>query len=479
MQFLLPIAYLLLFLFLIRKLGFFEVSSISRLQLMGLFGVKLLAASAIWLVYTYYYANSDFLTSMADSSSIVEQLFGGKGQEMSSSFTGSFEDTLFNSSRLMVYINVGLHLFSFGNFYVHALFFCFFSFVGLVALMKIFLVHFPQKQMAIILALFFVPSVLFWGSSALKDSVALGVTGLLIYMTNFGLNKKYSPLQLILIAAMLLFLFYLRLYVLFAILPVLIVNAIVGFTSSRLLWVKYISVIGVFVILFSAVAAINSNYNVLKIISDRQAKAISEAKGGAFLYNDEHFICVGYYEQDKTISRQKDGTYKIIPGSSYMSWPVDNMKDTTVVINSTDTATFHELYAVVPLKSGIELNRVKPTWLDFLLNAPTAFMNTLLHPHMLEISSTMHLVMAVENLWILIFILLAILFFDRSVLQKKEIICFSFMLAATLFILVGITTPSIGAMVRYRIIAVVFLVALSLIAIDGEKLGKFLKRKKQ
>src|SRR6218665_342573 len=478
MQLLLPILYSAIFIFLICKMKFFEIPAVSRTRLVLLFVLKLVAGSAVWLVYTYHYpAASDFNNYFSDSKILVQNLFNGTNLPYSSAWNGNFENVLFSNSRAVIILNALLQLFSFGNFYVHSVFFCFFSYVGLIALLKAFLPHFPSKEKRILLALFFIPSVLFWGSAALKESLIIGLAGLLIYVSDFGLRKKYNVKQTVAFILLFVILFLMKIYIALALLPVLLVNFIVSRTTEKRLAVKYAIVIVANGSCFFLVAKINDDYNVLKIIADKQAKAISEARGGAFLVSDKHFVSVDFYGQDTILSMQPDSSSRINHGANYLMWNLENMKDTIFVNNSDNDEVYHLIYGIRPANSVLAIRKLKPEWIDFAAYSPVAFVNTLAHPSFFEVRSWLHLMIALENIWVMIFIVLAVLFFDKNIWQKKTIFFFCLFFVLILYVLIGITTPAIGAMVRYRTIAELLLVIMCLLAIDEEKLRKRFSKK--
>jgi len=372
----------------------------------------------------------------------------------------------------MIILNAILHLFSFGNFYVHIVFFCFFSFLGLTGLFKAFSKHFPSNTWRLVFGIFLVPTVLFWTSTALKETLAIGILGLIIYISDFGLKRDLQLIQKLFILFLFLILFFLKIYVAVALIPVLLVNMIVTRSAGKAILVKYAGVF-IFLFLFALVIkTINSDHDVLKIISKKQANAISEAKGGVFLENDKNFIWVDYDKRFQILSSQKDSTYKINHGSEFLSWKQNNMSDTTFITNSTDTSVYKVVYSQIPARSVIKLKPLKPALLDFVLYSPVAIWNVLFHPTIFEIHSWLHLIPAIENLWLLLLILLAILFYDKKNHAKKEIILFALIFSLSLFFLIGCTTPAIGAIIRYRTIGMVFFVPLCLLMIDEEKLKK-------
>jgi hypothetical protein len=476
MQFILPLIYCFLFIFLILKMKFFESSFLSGIKLALLFVMKLIAASAVWLIYTYYYHSSDFSVYFSDSSTFVHNLFHQDQKAYSAAWTGSFDDAFFKSSRFMITLNGFLHLFSFGNFYVHALFFCFFSFLGLTALLKAFEAHYPAKK-NVIIALFFIPSILFWGSSPLKESIIIGAVGLLIYYTDFGLKRVFTKKELIIVTLMISLLLLTKIYILFALFPVMVVNMIVSRTSDKKIILKYLLVF-VFTGIFLALTAFfRDDLNILKIISDKQAKAISEAKGGVFLADENNFISIDYNGSDTILQSYTDNTYRIRDGSTYFLWKQDNMSDTAFITNSKDSSLYKVLYRIMPANSVIPVKKLKPELLDYVLYSPVAFGNTLLRPTFFEIRSWLHLVVAVENTWILLLLVLAICFFDKRSLEKKQILFFCLVFSLIVYVLVGISAPAIGAMVRYKTIGLLFLAAACFLMIDEEKMKKRILRK--
>jgi hypothetical protein len=221
---------------------------------------------------------------------------------------------------------------------------------------------------------------------------------------------------------------------------------------------------------------ISDELNVLKIISDKQAKAISEAKGGVFLADDKSFVCVDYEKKNDLLEMTTDSTYRIKEGSSFMSWKLENMSDTTFVVSSNDTSHYKILYQQVPARSVIPVRKLKPVIAEYLAYTPIAFINTLIRPGFWEIRSWLQLIMAIENLWIVLLIVLSIVFFDKGILEKKHILIFCILFSLIIFILIGLTTPAIGAMVRYKTIGLLFLSIDCFIMLDINRLRKvFLK----
>jgi hypothetical protein len=451
------------------------VSGFSRWKLVLLFLIKIIACGIFWLVYTQYFTRADFMAYFEESSKLIQNVFNNAEREYAQAWTGSeFENSWFNGAKVMIIINSILHLFSFGNYYVNALLFVFFSYIGLVALLKSFQIHFPHKRL-IVVALFFIPGVLFWGSAPLKEAIMLGTVGLILGCSDFGLRKMYSKKSIFLIVSMAVLLLLVKFYVLILLIPLLLVNFVVSRTSKDMLFIKYIGVFAILSIIMIIAASISPDLNVLTAVSDKQAKAISEAKGGIFLSSKEHFICVDFYKEFDFLELQKDGSYKVKPGSTYLQWELENMSDTTFITNSTDTSTFTWTYMVEPAKSVIHIPKLKPKIGEYISYAPKAFITSLMRPGFWEIRSWVQMLSAIENIWMIVLLIVSIMFFDRKVIEHKEVLLFCILFTIIIFVLVGITTPVLGALVRYKMIGNLFLACFCFIILDEEKLLRKLK----
>lgn len=98
--------------------------------------------------------------------------------------------------------------------------FSFFALGGSIRLYKLFNNYFPLLRRPIAFATLFLPSVCFWSSGLLKDSICFGAIGFLLYaIFNVFIRKKriISSLLWIIVGAGLLY--YVKVYILLAMLP--------------------------------------------------------------------------------------------------------------------------------------------------------------------------------------------------------------------------------------------------------------------
>ena len=106
---------------------------------------------------------------------------------------------------------------------------------------------------------------------------------------------------------------------------------------------------------------------------------------------------------------------------------------------------------------------------SIVANAPRAFATSLLRPSVFEHGSATMMLAGIENL--LILCVLAAGFFyikPRNLAQPDVWYCLSFVVI--LFVLIGLTTPVLGALVRYKVPALPFIGILILAAASDERL---------
>lgn len=122
--------------------------------------------------------------------------------------------------------------------------------------------------------------------------------------------------------------------------------------------------------------------------------------------------------------------------------------------------------------SYYNIPKLEPNLFSFIKNSPIAFWNTLTRPYITEVHSPIALMSALENLFILLCIILTLAFFRKKYLNEP-IIYFLVSFVIIQFVLCGLTTPVMGALVRYKMPALPFLFVLLMFFIDFDKLSHF------
>jgi hypothetical protein len=120
---------------------------------------------------------------------------------------------------------------------------------------------------------------------------------------------------------------------------------------------------------------------------------------------------------------------------------------------------FYNLATDQSVGSLIKLPSIE-SYTDLIWNAPGALFVAYFRPHLFEVNSAMYLAAALENLFYLLLLLWALFKMNKLNFENYRLmlVCLSALLG--LGLLLGLITPVLGAVVRYKIPALPFLVML-------------------
>ena len=120
--------------------------------------------------------------------------------------------------------------------------------------------------------------------------------------------------------------------------------------------------------------------------------------------------------------------------------------------------------------SAFELFILEPKWNSLLATAPYAFSNALFRPFIWEAHSVISLVASFEILLLISLAIIAFWFRKRLNKQQTQVIA-SFSISAVIILLIaGWITPVFGALVRYKIPALILLLIILNILVDTKKI---------
>ncbi|MGQ9847318.1 MAG: hypothetical protein ACUVQP_07435, partial [Bacteroidales bacterium] len=122
----------------------------------------------------------------------------------------------------------------------------------------------------------------------------------------------------------------------------------------------------------------------------------------------------------------------------------------------------------IPAGSKIEIPLLSDSVISFIINTPNALINSLFRPHLFEAHNLTSMLAAIENLFLIILIISMILFFKKE--KWNNWMWFSISFSLMLLTLIGLTTPVLGALVRYKIPALPFMLYILISFINLEKI---------
>jgi len=133
---------------------------------------------------------------------------------------------------------------------------------------------------------------------------------------------------------------------------------------------------------------------------------------------------------------------------------------------------FIHLAESVKAGSLIYIPPLQPTIWSLLKNSPTAFYNSMFRPNLLDSHSPFILLASLENIFIICFGIISVISMSRKKINTSPLFFFSIIFVLALFTLIGLITPVMGAIVRYKVLGIPFLFFIFLSLIDREKLNK-------
>ena len=120
--------------------------------------------------------------------------------------------------------------------------------------------------------------------------------------------------------------------------------------------------------------------------------------------------------------------------------------------------------------SAFDLFVLEPTWVSLFKTAPNAFSNALFRPFIWEAHSIISLVASFEIL-LLISLAIIALWFKQQLNQQQTQLIVAFSISAIVILLIaGWVTPVFGALVRYKIPALILILIILNILVDTKKI---------
>jgi hypothetical protein len=423
---LLAIGYAALLLYLMRRMPFYaRVPGLPFRWVAGLFLLKIATGMALWAIYTWVYtdrATADIYKYFDDSAVMFNALrdrpedffrmlfsvgndtpwFDEQYYRKMNHWYRQWESNLHNDAHTIIRFNAVVRFLSFGEFHVHTVAAAFLSFTGLLALYHAFVGLLRGRERALAIVLFLLPSVLFWASGVLKESLLFFGMGVLLWQFRKLLTGKVRARGLVLMAGASVLLFHLKLYVIASLLPGLAMLALACIAPRVPLVLRSMVVLLGFIVL-GLNAQVLMGLDVLWALTAKQRDFV--------------------------------GLAETVAASSYVVPP-----------------------------------RLEPTAFSFVRHAPyalyIAFLGPLVHPS----PGVLGLLSAAENL--LLIVAVAVLFMYRLPWRQVDRGLVVALLTFIVFmaLVIGWTTPVMGALVRYRTPMLPFLFIVPLLVLDHQRL---------
>ncbi len=297
MEYFLFAGYLILFAWLVTKVKFFTGSGLSSAQLVIVFLLKVMAGILYgWIGIYYgnfaqmvdtwqfhYFGLQENQLMYSNPAEYFTNIFHNPYSEGYSKFLltdQSYWNDL-KSNSIIKLLSV-FDIFSFGNYYVNIIFYSFITMWGPIGLYRVMKDVFPERKIQLGIAIFLLPSFLYWTSGIHKEGLIFTGISLVIYNFYFGIKEKKLSVKRILQAALgLLLILIFRNFVLAIIVPALIVWIVASRFPGKELRVYTVFYVS-FAILFFTVRYINPKLDFPKAVAIKQQQFM-QLKGNSMV----------------------------------------------------------------------------------------------------------------------------------------------------------------------------------------------------
>lgn len=388
-------------------------NSYTRKYFIPALSLKFLGAIAVGVIYQFYYHGGDTYNYFYHSSIIFEaftkdfslgwKLVNNSGglldPQLEPYYSRMYWYEAGSQEYLIARISAVLGLFSNHTYTIIALMFAGISFSGIWAFYITFVKLRPGVYKQLAIALFFVPSLFFWGSGLGKDSLCIGALGWVFYAFYKGAIQRRNILQCSLVGFGAAYaIFAIKVYILLCFLP------------AALLWI------------FNENSSRIQN-SVVRWVS----KPLFLAVGGALAFFAATTLTKGddHYDVEKIGERSKI------------------------------TADYIYSVSVKQEGSAYHLGELDGTIGGMVKLAPLAIITSLYRPFLWEAKNPVMMLSALEAAYFLIFtlrIFIRVGFFKTlRFITTTPVLTLSFLFSIIFAASVGVSTSNFGTLVRYKI----------------------------
>ncbi len=381
--------------------------------------IKLFGAISVCLIYQFYYTGGD-TTNYYETTKAISNLFykdthmfwdvasGNNSLANYQYFDNNTGYPVFWRDGTAVFVSrllIPLYFLSFQSFVVMSILLAWICYTGIWRLFILFNEQFPKLERQFAISILFIPSVVFWGSGLLKDTITLSAVGwYTYYFYSFFIRKKYkfSSIIFVFIAAFLLI--AIKPYILFALLP------------GSLIWL--------------------SNERLARV----QSKVLKYMAA-------PFFIAVGVGLSLLLLSQMGDflGLYAI-----------DKVMDRAVIVNLDQKQDYYG-------GNSFDIGDFDASIGSMLGKAHLAIAATLFRPYLWDARNPVMLLSALENTYIMLltlFLLIRLKFLGFfSLIGQNPLLLFSVLFSLFFAFSVGIATSNFGSLVRLKIPCIPFYVS--------------------
>ncbi len=427
------ILYILFVFWVIQKWNFIQIQGIKKIDFQLAFALKLFVGYLLYWIYTEYYNQRHLadIFKFYDDSKIISDVFLSKpldflqiifGVNLNQNYfdsnyfinmnhwDSSYNSVLMNESRIIIKINAILNVIGFNNYSFNLISFLLFGYLGIILIIKSIITQIKiNNQRLLFWSIILFPSIIIWTSGILKEPITLLALGFILYgISSISFQKKLVMKPIIIFSIGTILLFMIKFYVFACFIPALITYLIIKKKSTNPIKTVLYTSILIFLAILT-LSTFTDQYNPIYLLSRKQKDFI---------------VLAEFY---------RSGSY-------------------------------------------FDLPKINNSISSFIQSIPIGLFNGLFRPLPNDIKKSIHLLPLIENLILYISFITLIVKLKPSMrkieLSAKQIIYPALLFPILLYTLTGMSTPVIGALIRYKIPGLLFLIIALNITYDFTKASK-------
>lgn len=446
------------------------------------FGIKMLAALFFLYIYSNFYGNGDL---SADASVFLSDgkvlndvfyaspldyfrfLFGFENDALvdryldATSHWDAGQNTFLNDSQNILRIHSVIHFISFNRPVIHAIVMCFLSLLGIRQLVLAIIPHSIVKPMFVFWIILLAPSALLWSSGIIKEPILIFGIGF-ICRALFGILSIRRRILYGLLGVFVMI--GIKPYVLLCFVPALIVYGIFRYLRPILAWTVLTAAVLsglVFITIGKAPSLVNK-------LTAQQSDFINTGRGGVYARGDTCIYIIGAHDRPHLRIDSLDVFLsKTINGEYMYPYQKTAPKPTVIHPNSKPWILYYDGKVC---GSYIPVTYIDHSGGQLVRNIPEALTNTLLRPFPSDPPGHFMMWLTILEQWFILAFLTLSLFHKRRMPETSRYLVLALLtFALVLAVMIGWTTPVLGAIVRYRVPVQLALISIILIMIRPPK----------
>lgn len=389
---------------------------------------RLAGALALGFIYQFYYNGGDTFNfhthgsrhiweAFMESPELGVKLLLSNGKDYTGVYRYASKIPFYGdpSSYVVIRFAAVVDLLTFSSYSATALWFGFIGFLGSWMLFKTFYLRYERLHLPVAIATLFIPSVIFWGSGLLKDTLTLSALCSSTYaLDQIFFQRKLTVLSSFLLLVSFYLIYYVKIYILLTFLPAVVLWVFLwNFYRIRLMALR--------VLVFPLVLAMILAFSYLAVMK---------------------------------------------AGEDNPRYNLNQLAETSRV-----TAYDIRYWTGRDAGSGYALGELDGSWQSMLRLTPQAINVSLFRPYLWEVNNPLMLLSALESLTLLLAALFIILRsparFCSALARPDTAFCLVF--AIVFAFAVGISTYNFGTLVRYKIPLMPFISLALVFAYDYSK----------